>query len=146
MLLQMAFSSIQSLSRVLTLCDPMDCSPLGSSVHGNFPGIALALYLLDGKIEIQGVFISYLWSQRAFQAKSHQGARASQSLAVNFHLYALQHLFWISGLFPLLILPALCCYPQVYAPNIVLTSVSKVETFKSLEGTQIITSFNAPVL
>ena len=22
----------------LTLCDPMECSPLGSSVHGNFPG------------------------------------------------------------------------------------------------------------
>ena len=22
----------------LTLCDPMDCSPPGSSVHGDFPG------------------------------------------------------------------------------------------------------------
>ena len=25
---------VESLSRILTLCDPMDCSPLGSSVHG----------------------------------------------------------------------------------------------------------------
>ena len=29
----------------LTLCDPMDCSPLGSSVHGNSPGKNIAVGL-----------------------------------------------------------------------------------------------------
>ena len=28
----------KSLQLCLTLCDPMDCSPPGSSVHGDFPG------------------------------------------------------------------------------------------------------------
>ena len=28
----------QLLQSCLTLCNPMDCSPLGSSVHGDFPG------------------------------------------------------------------------------------------------------------
>ena len=28
----------KSLQSYLTLCDPMDCSPPGSSVHGGFPG------------------------------------------------------------------------------------------------------------
>ena len=27
-----------TLCHIPTLCDPMDCSPLGSFVHGNFPG------------------------------------------------------------------------------------------------------------
>ena len=29
---------VQSLQSCLTLCDPMDCSPPGSSVHGDSPG------------------------------------------------------------------------------------------------------------
>ena len=28
----------KSLQSCLTLCDPIDCSPLGSSVHGDLPG------------------------------------------------------------------------------------------------------------
>ena len=28
----------KSLQSCLTLCDPIDCSPPGSSVHGDFPG------------------------------------------------------------------------------------------------------------
>ena len=33
-----AHTRAQLLQSYLTLCNPMDCSPLGSSVHGNFPG------------------------------------------------------------------------------------------------------------
>ena len=33
------FSSVQSLSRVLTLCDPMDCSTPGFPVHHQLPGL-----------------------------------------------------------------------------------------------------------
>ena len=35
------WSGVESLSRVWLLCDPMDCSPPGSSVHGIFQAIVL---------------------------------------------------------------------------------------------------------
>ena len=41
----------------LTLCDPMDCSPPGSSVHGDFPGQNTgvgSLSLLQGIFATQG--------------------------------------------------------------------------------------------
>ena len=38
-----------------SLCDPMDCSPLGSSVHGDSPGknIAVGFHVL-----LQGIFLT----------------------------------------------------------------------------------------
>ena len=36
-----------------TLCDPMDCSPPGSSVHGNFPGKNTGV---GGHVVLQGIF------------------------------------------------------------------------------------------
>ena len=40
----------KSLQLCLTLCDPMDCSPLGSSVHGDSPGKHTGV--------LQGIFLT----------------------------------------------------------------------------------------
>ena len=49
---------VQSLSRVQLFCDPMDCSPPGSSVHGNFlakiAGVGCC-FLLRGIFPTQGL-------------------------------------------------------------------------------------------
>ena len=38
-----------------TLCDPMDCSPLGSSVHGDSPGKDTGV---GSHALLQGIFLS----------------------------------------------------------------------------------------
>ena len=38
-----------------TLCNPMDCSPSGSSVHGNFPGRNIGV---DCHFFLQGIFLT----------------------------------------------------------------------------------------
>ena len=50
-----AHTRAQLLQSCLTLCNPMDCSPLGSSVHGNFPGknTGLGWHAL-----LQGIFLT----------------------------------------------------------------------------------------
>ena len=59
-------SCVESRSRVLTLCDPMDCSPPDSSVHGIFPGKNTRVgchFLLQGIFPTQGsnpLFLSLL--------------------------------------------------------------------------------------
>ena len=45
----------------LTLCDPIDCSPPGSSVHGIFPGMNTGVgchFLLQGIFPTQGIFLT----------------------------------------------------------------------------------------
>ena len=47
----------------LTLCNPMDCSPAGSYVHGNFPGKKTGVgfhFLLQGIFPTQGLNPSLL--------------------------------------------------------------------------------------
>ena len=43
----------KSLQSCLTLCDPMDCSPPGSSVHGDSPGKSTRVYF---HALLQGIF------------------------------------------------------------------------------------------
>ena len=48
---------VQSLQSCSTLCDPMDCSPPGSSVHGDSPGKNTGVgchALLQGVFPTQG--------------------------------------------------------------------------------------------
>ena len=60
-----------------TLCDPMDCSPPGSSVHGDFPGknTGVGLYAF-----LQGIFPTQGWNpglphcKWIFYYLSHQGS------------------------------------------------------------------------
>ena len=49
----------QSLQSCLTFCDPMDCSPPGSSVHGDSPGKNNYIYHVVHYIPI--TCLSYNW-------------------------------------------------------------------------------------
>ena len=60
-----------------TLCDPMDCSPLGSSVHGIFPGKNIGVgchFLLQGIFLTQGLNPSLLQWQVDSLPLSHLGS------------------------------------------------------------------------
>ena len=53
----------KSLQLCLTLCDPMDCSPSGSSVHGDSPGKntqVVCHFLLKGIVPTQGSNLCFL--------------------------------------------------------------------------------------
>ena len=61
------------LQSCLTLCDPMDCSPPGSSVHRDFPGKNTGVgccALLQGNFQTQGsnpsVFCLLCWQVAFF--------------------------------------------------------------------------------
>ena len=53
-----------------TLCDPMDCSPPGSSVHGDSPSMTTGV---GGHVLLQGIFLT-------------QGSNPGPSKAVLYHL------------------------------------------------------------
>ena len=55
-----------------TLCDPMDCSPPGSSVHGKNTGVGCH-FLLQGIFPTQGLNRHLLRRQADSQPLSHQG-------------------------------------------------------------------------
>ena len=61
----------------LTLCDPMDCSPPGSSVHGDSPGKNTGVCchaLLQGIFPIQGSNPGLWHCRRILYCLSHQGS------------------------------------------------------------------------
>ena len=68
------FICAKSLQSCLTQCDPMDCSPLDSSVHGNSPGKNPGVAC---HVHLQGIFLT-------------QGS--------NLHLLCLLH--WQAGSLP----------------------------------------------
>ena len=60
-----------------TLCDPIDCSPPGSSVHGISQARILGVgshFLLQGIFLIQGSNLSLLHSGQSLYHLSHQGS------------------------------------------------------------------------
>ena len=60
-----------------TLCDPMDCSPLGSSVHGDSPGkdTGVGRYaLLQGIFPTQGSEPGLPHCEQIIYCLSHQGS------------------------------------------------------------------------
>ena len=60
-----------------TLCDPMDCSPQGSFVHGDSPGKSTAVgcyVLLQGIFPIQGFNPGLLHCRKISYRFSHQGS------------------------------------------------------------------------
>ena len=60
-----------------TLCNPMDCSPPGSSVHGDSPGKNTgvgSLSLLWGIFPTQGSNLSLLLCRQVLYHLSHQGS------------------------------------------------------------------------
>ena len=65
---------VKLLQSCLTLCDPMDCSPLGSSLHGDSPGKntgAGCCALLQGIFPTQGSNLSLLWVLHCRQILYH---------------------------------------------------------------------------
>ena len=67
----------KSLSHELTLCNPMDWSPPGSSVHGDFPGQNPGVgscSLLQGIFPTQGSNPDFLHCRQIFYHLSHQGS------------------------------------------------------------------------
>ena len=71
----------KSLQSHLTLCDPMDCSPPGSSVHGDSPGKNTGLgchTLLQGIFPTQGMNLHLLHWQAGSLPLSHLGPNQEQ--------------------------------------------------------------------
>ena len=67
-------STVQSC---LPLCDPMDCGPLGSSVHGVLQAGILEWVshtLLQGIFPSQGSSLGLLYSRQILYSLSHQGS------------------------------------------------------------------------
>ena len=61
----------------LTLCDFMDCSPPGSSVHGDSPGKNTGVgchFLLQGTFPTQGLNLGLLHRRQILYHLSHQGS------------------------------------------------------------------------
>ena len=66
----------RSLQLCLTLCDPMDCSSQGSSVHGDSPGKNTGVashFLLQGIFLIKGSSLDLLHCRQIFYHLSQQG-------------------------------------------------------------------------
>ena len=67
---------------VVAVCDPMDCSPPGSSVHGDSPGknTGVCCYaLLQGIFPIQGSNPGLPHCRRILYCLSHQGRPYSKT-------------------------------------------------------------------
>ena len=78
-LMTLYFSGVLVLSRSVcpTLCDPMDCSPPGSSVHGKSSGKNTEVgchALLQGIFSTQGSNPDLLHCRRILYCLSHQGS------------------------------------------------------------------------
>ena len=61
-----------------TLCDPMDCSPPGSSVHGNSLGKSTGVgchSILQGIFPTQGLNLGLLHCRQILYHLSHQGSQ-----------------------------------------------------------------------
>ena len=80
-----------------TLCDPMDCSPPGSSVHGIFQAGVLKWvgchFLLQGIFPTQGLNLGLLHCTQMLYRLSHQGSlipkKGNAKECSNYHTIAL---------------------------------------------------------
>ena len=103
--------AVQSAQSCSTLCDPMDCSPLGSSVcgigHGKNPGVDYH-FLLQGIFLIQGSNPHLLHCRRFFTAEplgkpccaEDQAPNPEKGAGVPSHLdfvHPLPFPFWVRG-------------------------------------------------
>ena len=73
----------------LTLCNPMDYSPQGSSVHGDSPGKNTAVgchALLQGIFPTQGLNQGLLHCRWILYQLSYQGSPQNRVYSVNYEL------------------------------------------------------------
>ena len=80
----------KSLQMSLTLCDPMNCSPPGSSVHGDTPsknsGVGCHA-LLQGIFPTQGSSPGLLQHRQILYCLSHQGTSPVLPIVQHSHCY-----------------------------------------------------------
>ena len=75
-----------------TLCDPMDCSPPGSPVHGIFQARVLEWVAISfSRIPIQGSNPSLLHCRQTLYRMSHQGSRVPTNLPQTLRSQLLSH-------------------------------------------------------
>ena len=103
-----------------TLCNPMDSSPPGSSVHGDSPGKNTGvgrLSLLQGTFQTQELNWGLLHWRRILYQMSYQGSlvQSHMSCVIVFFFFFMQHCLWnlIMLLHINVILP-LNCYVLLY--------------------------------
>ena len=71
-----------------TLCDPMDCSLPGSSIHGKFHGCGIGVgchFLLQGIFPTQGLNLGLPHCRQTLYPLSHQGSPRGASEVVDKH-------------------------------------------------------------
>ena len=88
----------------LTLCDPMDCSLPGSSVHGMSPGKNAGVgspSLLQGIFPIQGLNLSLLYHRQILYHLSHQGSPVFSYIHIFFSYFFLHAVSMLFIFFPL---------------------------------------------
>ena len=69
----------------LTLCNPMDCGPPGSSIHGDPPGKNTGVgchACLQGIFPIQGWNPGLLYCRRILYRLSHQGSLVTDNIII----------------------------------------------------------------
>ena len=74
---QFSMNKVLVAQSCLTLCDLMDCSPPGSSVHGDSPGKNTGVgchFLLRGIFPTQGPNLGFLHCKWILYCLSHQGS------------------------------------------------------------------------
>ena len=79
------------------LCDPMDCSPPASSVHGDSPGKNTGvgcIFLLQGVFPAQGSNLGLLHCRHIVYHLSHQGSPKNTGVG---SLFLLQGIFQTQG-------------------------------------------------
>ena len=107
--------SAQSLSHV-RLCDPMNCSPPGSSVHGIFQARILV---------VVAQLLSCVW---LFATPRTAVLQASPSFSISWSLFKLmsfESVMWSNHLIlchPLLLLPSIFCSIRVFSNELLFTS------------------------
>ena len=83
-----------------TLCDPMNCSPLGSSVHGDSPGKKTGVSchaLLQGIFPTQGLNPGLPYCRLILYCLSHQGSPGDPCAVVIILVFKPQQ-HWVSPL------------------------------------------------
>ena len=81
----------------LTLCDPMDCSPPGSSIHGTFQARILewaAIPFSRGSSQTRDQNLGFSQCRQILYHLSHRGSPHVTIYIVNIYMY-ISHIFYL---------------------------------------------------
>ena len=84
-------NNAELLQSCLTLCNPMDCSPPSSSVHGIFQARVLQwVDFLQGIFLTQRLNLGNLHCRRILYRLSHQGSKSARLVVIHTGTQALK--------------------------------------------------------